>query len=116
MTTFDEMYKFCSWLHSSDVCLDSLIIGVNGGEIWVAVNCNDFFGPGSDAEDISLEDISLFNECIKDCNANDYVGAGWEHLLFVARKRRRRPWKRKYERIPKEIHHLFDECSSQEYI
>ena len=50
----------------------------------VAINCNDLFVYGADAEGIYPADLRLLEDCIEDMQS-------YPEYLFVARKRRMRP-------------------------
>ena len=76
-----------------DHALNVLEIAINGeftdALIWdkyfgVAINCNDLFLPGADAESIYPEDLRLLESCVEDAGV-------FPEYLFVARKRRMRP-------------------------
>jgi hypothetical protein len=84
------------------------------------VNCNDFFYPGADAEEIAEEDIPEFRRAFEECAALD--AADKDHFtilyapeLFVARKRKMRPWQRKLEKCPDKLKALFDNPGWEQY-
>ncbi len=72
--------------------------------ITIIVNCNDFFGPGSDAECIpkTKEALDAFEQAYADCKVAglSYYGS----LLWAARHRNEGPWARK---LPECLKHLF---------
>lgn len=96
------------------------------------VNCNDFFGPGSDGEEITPENVGMLREAIGDIREVQGFPRGelprdvvmdfykefdkWYEagrlgaLLFCARVRGRRPWERKIERLSAPVKALFDAC------
>lgn len=85
----------------------SLFWQTEAGDLKLYVNCNDVFWWGcADAEEITAENIALFETAMKD--AGDDGG-----LLFCARARSLRPQGAIYKCISKENWHLFDECGPE---
>jgi hypothetical protein len=68
------------------------------------VLCNDFFGAGSDCEEIQHADHGALRIAIADCR--DAGDASWGPLLWVSRKREIAPWFRR-AKIPDEVLPLF---------
>lgn len=74
------------------------------------INCNDLFGPGSDAEDISTyDDVEMLLQCIKDCDEIllNY-GCIDGPILYCCRRRKRNVWNKKIKHITKELLPLFN--------
>ena len=87
------------------------------------VNVNDQFGPAADAEAITPENLEIFRKAFEDCAELDRKyppdpkqGENWGYaihradVLFVARFRKQRMWKRKWEKYPEAIKPLLLEA------
>ncbi len=72
------------------------------------VNCNDlFFWACSDAEVITEDNISEFEQAYKD------IDSPYAQILFCCRVRGMRPQKPYYKHIPEKFHKLFDSCGPE---
>jgi len=72
------------------------------------VLCNDIFWWGTgDAEEITEDDLTLFEESLKD--------GGWEvgYILYCARRRKMRPQGAAYSIIPEKYWPMFDACGPE---
>lgn len=85
------------------------------------VNVNDQFYPAADAEAITPENLDVFKQAVADCAELDRqqpptpedIGKGTDgyaisraDVLFVARLRKTRLWKRKHEKYPTRLQPL----------
>ena len=81
------------------------------------VNCNDFFYPAADCEEVTEENIPVLRQAFEDCAALDKANPTPHEyavfraeLLFVARVRGIRPRDDRYARLPATLKLLFDEA------
>lgn len=78
------------------------------------VNCNDVFYWGcSDAETITEENITDFEQSFEDAKSASKVGEIYAPILFCARVRKMRPQGAMYKTIPIELWDLFNQCGPE---
>lgn len=79
------------------------------GNISIAENCNDlFYWACADSEDITVEDIPLYKQCIEDCEKIKSSYSAYAGTLYACRKRKMRPQNPCYASYPKELWPLLD--------
>jgi hypothetical protein len=71
--------------------------------------CNDFFGPGSDAETIHEDDLDDLERAVADVKALGIHEESWAPFLWIAQKRRSAPWRLndKHTDMPESLRELF---------
>lgn len=65
------------------------------------INCNDFFAYAADSEEVTMENLPILEQAMKDCPV-------YGHLVFVARVRKQLPLPRSLERLRPEVRTLFE--------
>ncbi len=78
------------------------------------VNCNDLFFWGSaDCEELTPDNIELFEQSYRDADEAMKHGNVYASLLFCARVRAERPQGAYYKYLHEDIYHLFDACGPE---
>lgn len=85
-------------------------------EMTLHANVSDvFFWATADAEEITVADVPLLEQCVTDLRA---CGDSWVTCylaeLFAARKRKLRPQRPVYKEMPADVAVLFDACCTAE--
>lgn len=76
----------------------------------LSVSCSDLWNPGSDSDDLTVDNIGVLEKALEDIKAIHPKGRGQTPVLFCSRLRKKPPPESYFKYIPKEIHHLFREC------
>jgi hypothetical protein len=96
-------------LDRDELCTDDLFWRRAPDGSWTFfVLCNDVFGPASDAEAITEEDIGDLESAVADLRALGTCDEHWAPILWIARKRKRKPWRLEHRDWPKEVKALLD--------
>ena len=113
MSDQDTM-KVLRFLVAHDATSDKFFYEKENGDIGVSENCNDlFWWACADVEEITPNDLSLFEQCIKDCEAIENFYSAYAGTVFVCRKRGLRPQNACYPDYPKELWLLLDSAGPE---
>ena len=91
------------------ISMDAVFLVQNKDEFYPFINCNDMFGGGSDAQEVYLEDLSLYESVI-----NSFPLYG--EMAFVSYKRSMLPWKKKHRDSVGFLNAFAYICDSQHFV